>query len=207
MLYFEPLMLLVDVCGFIINRHIFIDCLSRMERIDDKLQQENISINYRKLRQLSVILIGIVTALEVFTSVFNFIVFRENDETLMQALWLLINLCPVYFSSLSKIWFIALVYNIRQKFIAINEHLEHTQKFIDDTKGRLGQYNAATVDGPKEDDYTISGYLHKEIFGMIGADVRDKRKSQKQKSTKKKNKIGIINVTPAIVGISKNLSI
>lgn len=208
MLYFEPLMLLVDVCAFIINRHIFIDCLTRMERIDDKLLQENISINYHNLRKLSVILIGFVTALEVFTSVFNFIVFRENNESIVQALWLVINLCPVYFSSLSKIWFIILVFNIRQKFIAINDHLEHTQKFIDDTKGRLSQFNHHLVyddDENKEkggSDYTIYGYLHKEIFGMIGDEVRDKRKNQNYRHMTKKNKVGIMKVMPAIVGIS-----
>lgn len=200
LLYFEPLMLIVDVIGFVINRHIFVNCLTRMERIDDKLIQENIFINYTKLRRLSIVLIGIVTTLEVFISVFNIFVFREN-ESLVQSLWLLTNLFPVYFSSLSKIWFIILVFNIRQKFTAINVHLAHTQKYIDNAKGRLDQLTTSDNDDYNTTkDYRISGYLHKEIYGMIGKkEVTNKRKNRHVYT---RNKIGILQVMPAIVGIN-----
>lgn len=198
LLYFDPLMLAVDVTAFVINRHVLANCLHRMERIDDKLLLENISINYQRLRRLSAILIGVVTLLEVFTTVLNFFVFRDDDnELLSQTLWWLISLLPIYFSSLAKIWFIVLVYNVRQKFSAINGHLERQQKLIADAKGK---HAVDDVRWNGDEEPSDGGYLRKEIFGVTVSKLKLARRIRQQPvSTAIATEWGIVQVAPAAV--------
>lgn len=204
MLYFDPLMLVVDVVAFIINRHRLTNCLAQMEHIDNKLLQENILINYQHLRRLSGILIVLVTSLEMFTTILSFFLFRDDgNELLSQTLWWLISLLPIYFSSLAKIWFIVLVYNVRQKFTAINGQLELQQQLIADAKGELDWRHAAGGDRfCWDEDRSDGGYLRNEIISMTGSRFeKSKRRHQTQATKATADKWKIVQVLPAFVGI------
>lgn len=167
-------MLTIDVIGFLINQKNLVILLERMQKVDDKLLKENIHIDYRRIKRLTIILILVATIIEIGLLGYNFLLFQQN---LFKSIWWLITFVPLYLSSISKIWFIVLVYNVQQKFTAINEHFENTGLFFEEMKKKN-----VTVKKSKGDNATLmesdlrmtggsnvmvdhnSGYLQKEIY-------------------------------------------
>lgn len=156
-------MLVIDVIGIIVNRNILTDCMDRLHGIDEKLMKQNITINYTDLQHLSTILLAVITLFEFGLVIYDCFLFTSLT---MKSFWWLITIFPIWSSSISKVWFIVLVFNIQQKFNAINAHMEHTKNFIFETKNRL---NSARTKSQIEkrrfhEAMDYPGYLHKEIF-------------------------------------------
>lgn len=199
-------MLVVDVVGFIINRKTLITALEDLQLIDEKLLRENISLNYRKQQFITTILTLFVTICEVTLNYFSFYLFRG---TFIKGAWYVafftttILMVPLYLTTISKIWYIVLVYNVREKLNAINDHLLNTQKCISDLRLRMNNGISAKIRVGKDDSVDLAGYLHKEI-GLAkrtgikqSADIAEKKKS--------KSKGGVVQVYPVNNGnFSKN---
>lgn len=169
-------MLFIDVIGFLINQKSMIVLIDRMQRVDDKLLKENIEINYGIVRQLTIILVILVAIVEFSLVGYNYYLFKDVME---QSYWWLITCIPLFFSSISKIWYIILVFNVKQKFDAINDHFEITTTFFEELRKKNTRSKQKLSD--LEDDRTgtstglssppstgghqtlNNGYLHKEI--------------------------------------------
>lgn len=169
----EPLMLIVDVLSFLINQRKQIVLLDRMQRVDDKLLKENIVIDYRKTKRMTAWLIALVSVVEVGIVIYNFFLFQE---LMIESLWWFTTCIPLYISSIAKIWYVTLVFNVKQKFSAINDHFESTSKFFEELKKRRepppnGDNRGGLRDRTDFSVYTgstmnmdmIGGYLHREI--------------------------------------------
>lgn len=181
-MYMEPIMLVVDVAGFIINQNKLMECINTMQDLDDKLQKENIKIDYSKIRKLTIVLIAIITILESGIVAYNYVLLEDT-------LWF----APIYVSTVSKVWYVALVFNIKQKFVAINLHFENMQKIFNENKRQikitkaLNQVTKNALANGEGDQHHI-GYLHREIL------VKRSKPNQKVLVTKQKR--DIIQVIP-----------
>lgn len=121
---------------------------------------------------MSVVLITVVTVIEVGIVVYNFLLFQDFS---IGSIWWFVTGIPLYMSSISKIWYVILVLNVKQKFTAINNHFESTANFFEEVKKRrLSQSRGKTVDSKEKgieysvgltsgDGDNIGGYLHREI--------------------------------------------
>lgn len=161
----EPVMLSIDVIGSIINQKPMIVLMDRMQKVDDKLLKENIEINYSHTKRLTIILIILVSILELAIVIYTFVLFQE-----VQSFWWLITCIPLYSSSIAKIWYIVLVYNVKQKFTAINDHFENTSLFFEELKKKMNKSKQKLSDLDDEDANAFvdsvdhGGYLHREIY-------------------------------------------
>lgn len=169
LMYMEPIMLFVDVSGFLINQKKMMECISTMQDLDDKLRKENIIIDYTKIKKLTITLIVIISIFESGIVVYNYV-------SLEDTIWF----APLYVSTLSKVWYVALVYNIKQKFIAINLHLENMRKMFNENKSKINRSSKMTND--KSEYHDQIGYLHREI-------VVKKNKPNETLVTRRKNDI------------------
>lgn len=133
-----------------------------MHKIDEKLLKENIEFDYSRLKRLTIVLVVAVTTLELSLVTYNLLLFQEFR---IDSLYWICTGIPILLSTISKVWYVALVYNVKQKFSAINDHFENTQKFFDVSKKSivskaLRKSTYAHIDDGNE----LVGYLHKEIL-------------------------------------------
>lgn len=130
-----------------------------MHKIDEKLLKENIEIDYSRLKRLTIILVAVIMTLELSLVAYNLLLFQEFK---LDSLYWICTGIPILLSTISKVWYIGLVYNVKQKFIAINDHLENTRKFFDLTKKDV--VGKALSKPLNEGENDLPGYLHKEIL-------------------------------------------
>lgn len=193
-------MLVVDVIGFILNRKLMIKSLDGLQRVDDKLYRENITLDYRKQKWLTTFIIVLVTVCEATLNYFNLFLFRD---TLIRGTWYMAILTttflmvPLYLTTVSKVWYIILVYNVREKLDAMNGHLLNTQKCISDIRAQMNNGPLAKAHKTKDDFVDLAGYLHKEI-GLVKRAVAPQvdRQPTDDIGAKKKVKVGIVQVFP-----------
>ncbi|XP_055311260.1 gustatory receptor for bitter taste 66a isoform X2 [Sitodiplosis mosellana] len=117
-LYMEPIMMTLDMLATLINQRHLVRCIQRLEQVDEKLAKENVQIDYRTLKRLSLILIIVTLFRKFLMMLFGFFVFELN----VVQLWSMY--VPICVSVLSKIFFVLIVCNIRKKFDAINSYLD-----------------------------------------------------------------------------------
>lgn len=160
-------MLSIDVIGFLINQKSLIVLLERMQRVDDKLLKENIEINYTNTRRLTYILVALITVFEFSLVTYNFVLFQDGQ---FQSIWWFVTCIPLFFSSISKVWYIVLVFNVKQKFEAINNHFENTAAFFEELRKKntkAKQKLSDLEDDSKSvlhDSIEHGGYLQREIY-------------------------------------------
>lgn len=135
-----------------------------MHKIDEKLLKENIEIDYRKLKRLTIILVVVITTLELSLVTYNLLLFQEFT---MDSLYWICTGIPILLSTISKVWYVTLVYNVKQKFSAINNHFENTRMFFDHSK--KDKIPTEVKKSPNrqnhiDDENDLHGYLHKEIL-------------------------------------------
>lgn len=121
-------MMTTDMIATLINQRQLMRCVERLERIDFKLSNEGIFMNYRLLQRDSLIMIIIIMSRKYLVIFLSVIVFDLN----FFILW-----CdnqPVFVSALSKVWFVLLVISIREKFSAINAYLNDLCDKMDKAK-------------------------------------------------------------------------
>lgn len=166
-IYMEPLMLSIDVIGFLINQRSLIVLMERMQRVDDKLLKENIEINYTTTKRLTYILVALITVVEFSLVTYNFVLFQD---AMLQSIWWFVTGFPLFFSSISKVWYIVLVFNVKQKFEAINNHFESTAAFFEELRKKntkAKQKLSDLEDDSKSvlhDSIDHGGYLQREIY-------------------------------------------
>ncbi|KAG4072025.1 hypothetical protein HA402_010962 [Bradysia odoriphaga] len=161
-MYLEPVMYSIDVIGILLNQNKIIACIDQMHKIDEKLLKENIEFDYFRLKRVTIILVAVITILELSLVTYNVLLFQEFR---LDSLYWICTGIPIFLSTISKVWYVALVYNVKQKFAAINDHFENTRKFFDLSKKE--KVIAALLKSPNErddDDDDLPGYLHKEIL-------------------------------------------
>lgn len=134
-----------------------------MQKIDEKLLKENIEIDYVTLKRLTIFLVAIITTLEFSLVTYNLLLFQ--DFTIDSLYWICTGV-PIFLSTISKVWYVALVYNVKQKFSAINNHFENTTKFFDLSNKEIVAKAMQKSPHLKNsvDDEELPGYLHKEIL-------------------------------------------
>lgn len=123
-------MLALDMIATLINQRHLIRCIQRLESIDSKLAEENVTINYKPLQRLSICLIIIIFCRKLLMILFGYFVFGLN----VFQLWCMY--VPIFVSILSKVWFVLIVSNIRKKFEAINSNLDEMGDSLRTTKAR-----------------------------------------------------------------------
>lgn len=152
----------VDVIGFLVNQKKLIACVEQMQKIDEKLLKENIEFDYSRLKRMTIILVVVITTLELSLLTYNLLLFQEF--TIDSLYWICTGI-PVLLSTISKVWYVALVYNVKQKFSAINDHFENTRNVFDLSKKDIDSKGAKKSSREHSDDDTdLPGYLHKEIL-------------------------------------------
>lgn len=153
-------MLLVDITLNVINQRHLINCVERLESIDERLTAERISINYAKTQKVSYLLVAGLASRAAFT------LFFECDFFQMNFFHMLCMLAPFCLSNLSKLWFISLLYNVRAKFCAMNEFLIALGNSIEQQRAPgdpAAEKNQFGNDGADEQSIATI-YLHKEIL-------------------------------------------
>lgn len=171
-LYMEPILMVSDALTFLINQNSIIALINRMEKVNEKLIRQNINVDLGRVRRLSIILISTITILEIALVTYNYIVFED-------AIWII----PLYLSTISKVFYVSLVYTIKEYYQGINNQLQCTKVFSDDNK----LLKKARLKNVIENDEI--GYLHKEI--LIKRTMADKRKPVPSDGTDK-----VVNVIP-----------
>lgn len=150
----------IDVIGLLVNQKKIIACIEQMHKIDEKLLKENIEFDYFRLKRLTIILVAVITTLEFSLITYNLLLFQEFR---LDSLYWICTGIPIFLSTISKVWYVALVYNVKQKFCAINNHFENTRKFFDLSKNEKIAATLPKLSNELDDD-DMPGYLHKEIF-------------------------------------------
>lgn len=171
-MYMEPIQMVSDCITFLINQKNIIALINRMEKVNDKLNRVNIHVNLSRVRRLSIILIATITILEIGLVTYNFVVFKD-------AVWFI----PMYLSTVAKVFYVSLVYTIKEYFQGINRQLENTKIFFDENK-LIKKLRLKNVNEPDE-----IGYLHKEI--LIKRTMAGKRKALSSDGMDK-----VVNVIP-----------
>lgn len=176
----EPAMMAVDIIATIINQKKLIQCIKRMEEIDKKLCAENISINYKQIKNLSYLLIALAMA-RTITIIVLCVIFFPGDSNNFGAFF------SVFVSTLSKIWFVIIIYNIHEKFNAINDYLKNLSETL---KKRDG--NPAVTINPNINSNLVSNSIHSQSkpanksdisiisgpFGYLQKEIAPRRKSK-----------------------------
>lgn len=146
-MYMEPILMISDAITFLINGKRITELIDTMEKVNEKLIKENIEINLGRVRIFSIILISAITIIEVGLVTYNYVVFKD-------AIWFI----PIYLSTVAKVFYVALVYTIKEYFQGINQQLQSTKIFFEETR-MLKKKNVNKF--PQIDEI---GYLHKEIL-------------------------------------------
>ncbi len=134
-----------------------------MHKIDEKLLKENIEFDYFRLKRMTIITVTVVMTLELSLVTYNLLLFQEFK---LDSLYWICTGIPILLSTISKVWYVALVYNVKQKFCAINDHFENTRKFFDITKNDTVSKTIpkSPYKNGENDENDLPGYLHKEIL-------------------------------------------
>jgi type IV secretory pathway VirB3-like protein len=156
LLYVEPFMMSVDMLASIINQNTFKQCLERLEKIDEKLSNENIYINYAKNTGTIYLLGGIAILFEFGIAGMNIAFF--NEEFNVKSLLFLLSGTPMFLNTIAKIWFVVLVIVVRDHFRAINTYFVDTKNIFHSNKVK---YKAASAKSVAED---VPSFLSKEIM-------------------------------------------
>lgn len=170
MVYLEPIMMATDMFAAIINQRYLIRCIKRLNEIDYKLAKENIFMNYRPLRVLSVVLIVLIISETMLIIALDISAFERS-------IWFFMCMeTPLCVGSLAKTVFVLLVSNIRAKYQAINSHLddlcvevkaivkENDEIFlVNEHHGTLNRNKPVARDETSSVDSIGLSYLHKEI--------------------------------------------
>ncbi|XP_035779245.1 gustatory receptor for bitter taste 66a-like [Anopheles albimanus] len=191
-IYMEPLMMGVDMISGMINQRRLIECFERLQRVDTKLAAEGIPLNNQQLRRITMLLGFLVFLFEMVITGYSFVEF-EHDFTFSSSIWFITTI-PTALNSVCRIWFIILVHAIRQRFNAMNGHMNEIAQGLQQFKDQQqGHQEADPYDVPLD-------YLEREIFTVYTqrkaqfAVTPPKKQKQKQASAK------IIQVKPYEAG-------
>lgn len=116
--------MLVDIIAMIVHQKVFKLCIGQIEKVDEQLQNCHISIEYDHIQQLMLLLIVIVFGQVAGMAFVSYLTFEINS------VWWFGIYIPLIVNTLAKMWFIAFVEGVRQRFVAINTYLYDLQTLI-----------------------------------------------------------------------------
>ncbi|XP_050069589.1 gustatory receptor for bitter taste 66a-like [Anopheles maculipalpis] len=155
-IYMEPLMMATDMVAGMINQKQLMHCFDRITRIDNHLATEGILLNNLRLRRSTIILLLLVLLFEAVITVYSFVVFEE-EFTFWSLIWFITSI-PTAVNSVCRIWYVMLVLAIRQRFNAMNAHMNAIAHGLLNYKDQfVGEQDADIAEIPLD-------YLEKEIF-------------------------------------------
>lgn len=159
-------MMIVDVLAALINQKTILSVFERLKAVDDKLEKENIKVDYSKVIKLGRILIGIVFVTELLLTTLNFVIFTTNIDP--YAFYYYFTGIPLVLNANAKVWFIILIVVVRQRFQAINKYLNETSKLFGEQKKKYQTDEPAFVPGE------TGNYLEKEMFFVKSKNMQNK---------------------------------
>lgn len=165
--YMEPFMFAVDVLASLLNQKSLIAIFERLREIDDKLLKESVSLNYRAIKNYSIILVAIAAVGEVTITIFNLALFQEAIVSWSSLYWLVSSI-PLFNNCLARTWFLLLILLVQQRLRAINGYLN-------DTKNVFLKKRSRNATGSKRGDNLFMenlGYLEREIFSTRNTKIK-----------------------------------
>uniref|UniRef100_A0A182M505 Gustatory receptor n=1 Tax=Anopheles culicifacies TaxID=139723 RepID=A0A182M505_9DIPT len=156
-IYMEPLMMATDMVAAMVNQKRLTQCFERIARIDNHLAAEGVLLNNDRLRRTTIILLLLMLIFETIITVYSFVVFEE-EFTFWSLIWFITTI-PTALNSVCRIWYVMLVLAIRQRFNAMNAHMNAIAHGILHYKDQfVGDQDLADVTEIPLD------FLEKEIF-------------------------------------------
>ena len=152
----EPLLYFTDSLASIFNQKKMVNCIERLEIVDEKLSSESIIVENKLIKRVSIIVLVILLIIEGFIVVSNFILHNENF-TLNSLLWTMTAI-PSSIDSLYKIWFLVFVLSVRVRLLAMNNYLKNTVELFRENKEKYIHSRKP------ENEEVFLGYLADEIF-------------------------------------------
>uniref|UniRef100_A0A182W2J4 Gustatory receptor n=1 Tax=Anopheles minimus TaxID=112268 RepID=A0A182W2J4_9DIPT len=182
-IYMEPLMMATDMVAAMINQKQLTQCFERIARIDSHLAADGILLNNDRLRRTTIVLLLLMLIFETIITVYSFVVFEE-EFTFWSMIWFITTI-PTALNSVCRIWYVMLVLAIRQRFNAMNAHMNAIAHGILHYKDQfVGDQDPDITEIPLD-------YLEKEIFT-----VYTQRRKQLAATPPKKPITKIIAVKP-----------
>jgi gustatory receptor len=163
-IYLEPLMMAIDIVAALVNQQALIEVFDRLHVIDEKLERENVYLNYRAIKRTSIILIVIFFFGEMSIGLVTVFLFEE-DITMLETIWWFASCIPLFVNTLAKTWFLVLILLVQQRLRAINGHLDDIKRSFLERK--LHHVDRKTL---RRDNLFIDsvGYLGREIYSIRG---------------------------------------
>lgn len=195
--YMEPFMMSIDTIASIFNQRRLIVCLTRLVKVDERLANENIYVQNKRIQTITIVCLVFTLLCEMGLVLFNyFLQFQISDDFILQMFWWFCTGLPIFTNSVARVWYIILVLVVRERFNVINEYFADAQESFKRTKTK---YNSFSQKNRSSSAETV-GYLSKEItgpknsFSQIGLAKRETKPPPSFKS----NKIHIINPPAAL---------
>uniref|UniRef100_A0A182SL26 Gustatory receptor n=1 Tax=Anopheles maculatus TaxID=74869 RepID=A0A182SL26_9DIPT len=155
-IYMEPLMMATDMVAGMINQKQLMQCFDRIARIDNHLATEGILLNNQRLRRSTIVLLLLTLLFEAVITVYSFVVFEE-EFTVWSLIWFITTI-PTAINSVCRIWYVMLVLAIRQRFNAMNAHMNAIAHGLLNYKDQfVGEQDPDIAEIPLD-------YLEREIF-------------------------------------------
>lgn len=125
--------MLVDIASMIYHQKKFMLCVERLESIDEQLYKCRIFLDYNHLKRLTNILLGVVIGQVFFMGGVSYLTFEINS------FWWYGVYIPLFVNAFAKLWFVIFVEGIRQRFIAINSHLDDLAVIFGDKRNAASE--------------------------------------------------------------------
>uniref|UniRef100_A0A182K9M1 Gustatory receptor n=1 Tax=Anopheles christyi TaxID=43041 RepID=A0A182K9M1_9DIPT len=155
-IYMEPLMMAVDMVAGMLNQKRLAQCFDRLARLDGHLAGEGVLINNGRMRRYTIVLLLLMLLFESIITVYSFVEF-EQEYTAWSLIWFITTI-PTALNSVCRIWYVMLVAAIRQRFNAMNAHMNAIAHGILNYKEQfVGETESDITEIPLD-------YLEKEIF-------------------------------------------
>ena len=139
-----------------INQKRLAQCFDRLARLDNHLAGEGVLINNGRMRRYSIVLLLLMLLFEAIITVYSFVAFEEEFNA-WSLIWFITTI-PTALNSVCRIWYVMLVSAIRQRFNAMNAHMNAIAHGILHYKDQYaGEPDADIAEIPLD-------YLEKEIF-------------------------------------------
>ncbi|XP_059611841.1 gustatory receptor for bitter taste 66a-like [Phlebotomus argentipes] len=161
-IYMEPALMVTDIISMMVNQRDLIQCMERLQTVDEKLRKENIPLHYKRVVTLVNIILVVALACEIILISFNYFLFELTEDAIVASLSWFLTALPLMTNSVARVWYIALVCLVRQQFLAINEYFMHTQEVFLEIKLKYTDKKASSAE--KSPKVEIVGYLDREIL-------------------------------------------
>ncbi|XP_055711313.1 LOW QUALITY PROTEIN: gustatory receptor for bitter taste 66a-like [Phlebotomus papatasi] len=161
-IYMEPALMVADIVSMMVNQRDLVQCMERMQIVDDKLRKENIPLGYGRVSLVINVVLIVALACEVILISFNYFLFELSEEAIVSSLTWFLTALPLMTNSVARVWYIALVCMVRQQFLAINEYFMRTQEVFLEIK--LNMQKTARSAEKTARGVEVVGYLDREIL-------------------------------------------